>query len=144
MVNTSSNTVIINLKNVLKESERSRGRDLEGFIIPVEEVNVNPSITLDSFDRFYISAGAREVLKVRPMDRIAFAYNPSKKILAVVVSNLKSFTSDYISSLDSRYYAKASYFVRYFGLKRKDATPRYFDYVGEASVRGVYLFKLRD
>src|SRR5690625_4342177 len=43
-----------------------------------------PSITLDNQRRFYINTSARRLMDVKPYERLALAYHPEMKAVAIV------------------------------------------------------------
>ena len=126
---------------------------LEGFeIVASDSV---PSITLDNQRRFYINTSARRLMDVKPYERLALAYHPEMKAVAIVraapdadekamteFSNPAELsTSNY--SVDKRYYMSARHFAEQYGYPPEEA-PYYFVYERGASDGSVFIFRLVD
>src|SRR5690625_1608522 len=124
---------------------------LEGFeIVASDSV---PSITLDNQRRFYINTSARRLMDVKPYERLALAYHPEMKAIAIVrvapdadekatseFSNPAELsTSNYL--VDKRYYMSARHFVEQYGYPPEEA-PYYFVYERGASDGSVFIFRL--
>ena len=116
---------------------------LEGFeIVASDSV---PSITLDKHHRLYINTSARRLMNVKPYDRLAVAYNPVERSLAIVKPNaLRSDISEmYMSNynVDKRYYMSARHFAKTYGYDKVNA-PYTFVYERGHSEGSVFVFSL--
>ena len=126
---------------------------LEGFeIVASDSV---PSITLDNQRRFYINTSARRLMDVKPYERLALAYHPEMKAVAIVRAAPSAYekatselsnpaelsTSNY--SIDKRYYMSARHFARNYGYPPEEA-PYYFVYERGASDGSVFIFRLAE
>lgn len=118
---------------------------LTGFEIVASD-NV-PAITLDNQRRFYINTSARRLMGVSPYERLAIAYNPTDRHLAVIRptaglsarESAELATSNY--TIDKRYYMSARHFTREYGYDEWDA-PYTFVYDRGASDGSVFIFRL--
>jgi len=119
---------------------------LEGFeIVASDSV---PSITLDNQRRFYINTSARRLMDVKPYERLALAYNPQEKAIAIVKpqatapserESAELSTSNY--SIDKRYYMGARHFAERYGYPPEEA-PYHFVYERGASDGSAFVFRL--
>ena len=118
---------------------------LEGFeIVASDSV---PSITRDNQRRFYINTSARRLMDVKPYERLALAYHPEMKAVAIVraapdadeKATSEFSTSNY--SIDKRYYMSARHFVEQYSYPPEEA-PYYFVYERGASDGSVFVFRL--
>jgi len=112
---------------------------LKGFEIVASDSI--PTITLDNQRRFYINTSARRLMGVNPYERLAVAYNPSEKALAIVKGGSADAypTSNY--SVDKRFYMSARHFASYCGYPPEQA-PYSFVYERGASDGNVFIFRL--
>lgn len=107
-----------------------------------------PAITLDNQRRFYLNTSARRLMSVSPYERLAIAYNPSDKRLAIVKptagltakESAEYATSNY--TVDKRYYMSARHFARTRGYDVGHA-PYTFVYDRGSSDGNVFIFRLR-
>src|SRR5690625_3413022 len=103
------------------------------------------SITLDRHHRFYINTSARRLMGVKPYDRLAVAYNPVERALAIVKPNEieydipEFYTSNY--NVDKRYYMSARHFAKSYGYNKVNA-PYTFVYERGYSEGSVFVFRL--
>lgn len=102
-----------------------------------------PSITLDNQRRFYINTSARRLMGVKPYERIAVAYSPTSKSIAIVRpgadASAEMLTSNY--SIDRRHYMSARHFSRQYGYDPEGA-PYTFVYERGASDGRTFIFRL--
>src|SRR5699024_3080291 len=98
---------------------------LEGF--EIVESDAIPTLTLDNQRRFYINTSARRLMGVKPYERLALAYHPEMKAVAIVRAAPdadKKATSEFSTSnysIDKRYYMSARHFVEQYGYRSDDA-----------------------
>src|SRR5690625_6927827 len=108
-----------------------------------------PSITLDNQRRFYINTSARRLMDVKPYERLALAYHPEMKAIAIVRAapdadekDTSEFsTSNY--SIDKRYYMSATHFVEQNSYPPEDAL-NYFVYERGANDGSDFIFRLTE
>lgn len=118
---------------------------LNGFeIVPSDAV---PAITLDNQRRFYINTSARRLMDVKPYERLAVAYNPSAKAIAVVKPAADTGADpEYLTSnftLDKRFYMSARHFARQY--KYDDGKAPYnFVYERGSGKGDAFIFRLAD
>lgn len=121
---------------------------LDGLLVDFEYVasDANPVITLDNQRRFYINTSARRLMSVVPYERLALAYNPTERAIAVVRTSVVSpqdkadvATSNY--NVDKRYYMSARHFANKYGYAWQDA-PYTFVYERGASDGSLFIFRL--
>lgn len=122
----------------------SKSALLDGFEYVASDAT--PSITLDNQRRFYINTSARRLMDIVPYERLALAYNPREKAIAIVRTNIDNpkdlaeiSTSNY--SIDKRYYMSARYFAKKYGYSPAGA-PYSFIYDRGASDGSVFIFRL--
>lgn len=83
---------------------------------------------------------------VKPYDRLAVAYNPVERALAIVKPNAlgsdisEMYTSNY--NVDKRYYMSARHFAKTYGYDKVNA-PYTFVYDSGSSDGSVFVFMLR-
>lgn len=120
---------------------------LEGFEIVASDAV--PSITLDNQRRFYLSSSAQRLMNVKPYERLALAYNPQEKAIAIVKpqatapserESAEYATSNY--SVDKRFYMSARHFANKYGYSPAQA-PYSFVYERGASDGSVFIFRLQ-
>lgn len=115
---------------------------LAGFdIVPSDSA---PHISLDKQRRFYLNTSARRLLDAEPYKRMAVAYNPSEKSLALIMTDVGGIfdisASNY--NVDKRYYMSARHFSNKYGYAPEDA-PYIFEYDRGSSDGSVFIFRLR-
>jgi len=120
---------------------------LEGFeFVPADSV---ASLTLDNQMRIYINATARRLLDIKPYDRIAVAYRPDERELALVKSLSSAgqqAMAEYHTSnfaVDKRFYLHTRVLARLYGFKQSGA-PYRFEYSRGASDGSAFIFRLAD
>lgn len=114
---------------------------LEGFeYVASDSV---PSVTLDNQRRFYLNSSARRLIDAKPYDRLAIAYSPSEKAIAIVRPGADAegdlLTSNY--TVDKRYYMSARHFSNYYGYDPVGA-PYTFNYERGSSDGRAFVFRL--
>lgn len=131
------------VKTVSKNNDSAVSGLLSGFeIVASDSV---PHITLDKQRRFYLNSSARRLLDAEPYKRLAVAYNPAEKALALInpASGVDIFdvsASNY--NIDKRYYMSARHFSDKYGYAPEEA-PHIFDYDRGSSDGSVFIFRLR-
>ena len=115
---------------------------LKGFeIVPSDS---QPFITLDNNKRFYLNSAARRRLDASPNKRMALAYNPSEKALALINPHGSINVFDMSMSqfnVDKRYYMSARHFSNTYGFEPDDA-PYVFEYDRGDSNGNIFIFRL--
>lgn len=115
---------------------------LEGFeFVPAESI---PSITLDNQLRIYLNSTARKLLGVKPYDRLAIAYRPASREIAIIKAYAGEATAEYSTSnfvVDKRYYLHTRVLARLYEFKPSKA-PYHFEYSRGASDGSVFVFRL--
>jgi len=123
---------------------------LEGFeFVPSDH---EPRLTLDKQMRVYLNTSTQKLLGLKAYDRVALAYSPSNKEIAVVksVSTLaglsKQNMAEYMTSnfvVDKRKYLHTRRFAKIYGFTPSNA-PYYFSYQRGSSDGNIFIFKLEN
>src|SRR5699024_2918049 len=93
---------------------------------------------------FYINSSARRLLNAKPYKRMALAYNPTERAIAILTNPdalpINTSTSNY--NVDKRYYMSARHFFNKYAFVPEGA-PYFFDYVKSDDSGSVFVFRLR-
>lgn len=106
-----------------------------------------PSITLDKQRRFYLNTSARRLIGVKPYERLALAYSPAARKIAIIRPGIvpsgkehsELATSNY--SIDKRFYMSARHFSRRYAFDPAEA-PYSFAYEQGDPGGAVFIFRL--
>lgn len=102
-----------------------------------------PSITLDNQRRLYLNSATQRLMAVKPFDRLAIAYSPADKAIAIIRPGAdvtgEMLTSNY--TVDMRYYLSARHFADYYGYRAAGA-PYKFTYERGSSDGRTIVFRL--